>query len=381
MFKQTQFNKRKQLRFRRWSRKGYAIFVSRHYEVIMSECTASVSSGFLPKTKSIKKQMLSVSQLEEKVLSGERLTEEEALWLALHAEKEALYAAANRIREHFCGNKMDLCTILNAKSGKCSEDCKWCSQSAHHKTNIQVYDLVNPQEAFQQAKHNEAAGAHKFSLVTSGRAISHHHLDKLCKIYSDLKKETPKLELCASMGLLDREKMQKLVETGVKNYHCNIETAPSFFSELCSTHTTEEKIETIRIARDLGMGICSGGIIGMGETMEQRVEMALTLQELEVESIPLNILNPIEGTKLENQSPLTDEEILTTIAVFRFVNPKAMIRFAGGRNLILHIQDKALKAGINAALIGDLLTTIGSKGMKQDIEDFKTAGFDVARSN
>lgn len=319
--------------------------------------------------------MLTVSQLEEKVLSGKQLTEEEALWLALHAEKEALYAAANRIREHFCGNKMDLCTILNAKSGKCSEDCKWCSQSAHHNTNIQVYDLINPQEAFQQAKHNEAVGAHKFSLVTSGRSISHHHLDKLCTIYSDLKKETPKLELCASMGLLDREKMQKLVDTGVKNYHCNIETAPSFFSELCSTHTTQEKIETIRIARDLGMGICSGGIIGMGETMAQRVEMAMTLQELEVESIPLNILNPIEGTKLEKQSPLTDEEILTTIAVFRFTNPKALIRFAGGRNLILHIQDKALKAGINAALIGDLLTTIGGVGMKQDIENFKMAGF------
>lgn len=375
MFKQTPFNKRKQLRFRRWSRKGYAVFVSRHCEVIMSECTASVSSEFLPKTKSIKKQMLTVSQLEEKVLSGERLTEEEALWLALHAEKEALYAAANRIREHFCGNKMDLCTILNAKSGKCSEDCKWCSQSAHHNTNIQVYDLINPKEAFQQAKHNEAAGAHKFSLVTSGRSISHHHLDKLCTIYSDLKKETPKLELCASMGLLDREKLQKLIDSGVKNYHCNIETAPSFFTELCSTHTTQEKIETIRIARDLGMGICSGGIIGMGETMAQRVEMAMTLQELEVESIPLNILNPIEGTKLEKQSPLSDDEILTTIAVFRFTNPKALIRFAGGRNLILHIQDKALKAGINAALIGDLLTTIGGVGMKQDIENFKMAGF------
>jgi len=325
--------------------------------------------------------MLTISQLEEKVLSGERLSPEEALWLAQFAEKEALYAAANRIREHFCGNKMDLCTIVNAKSGKCSEDCKWCSQSAHHQTNIQVYDLINPEEAYSQARHNEAAGAHKFSLVTSGRALSHHHLDKLCNIYKYVAKETPKLQLCASMGLLDSEKLQKLIDSGVKNYHCNIETAPSFFSELCSTHTTEEKIETIRTARSLGMGICSGGIIGMGETVEQRVEMALVLQELEVESIPLNILNPIAGTALENQSPLTDEEILSTIAVFRFTNPKAMIRFAGGRNLILHIQDKALKAGINAALIGDLLTTIGGVGMKQDIEDFKKSGFDVSNPN
>lgn len=317
--------------------------------------------------------MYTLSQLEEKVLNGEQITMEEALWLARFAEKEALYAAANRIREHYCGNRMDLCTIVNAKSGKCSEDCKWCAQSSKHKTNIETYDLIDPQEAYQQAKHNESAGAHKFSLVTSGRTISHNHLDKLCSIYKNIAKES-RLELCASMGLLDREKLQKLVDSGVKNYHCNIETAPSFFSELCSTHTPEEKIETMKMAREVGLGLCSGGIIGMGETMEQRIEMAITLQELAVESIPLNILNPIAGTPLEKLAPLSDEDILTTIAIFRFVNPKALIRFAGGRTLILHIQDKALKAGINAALVGDLLTTVGV-GMKEDIEYFKKSGF------
>jgi biotin synthase len=369
----TSFNRKQPLYFRRWTRKGYAMFVSRHNEVIISACSVIVSSSLFPKNNQFNKNMYTISQLEEKVLRGEYINPEEALWLAQFAEKEALYEAANRIRIHFCGNRMDLCTILNAKSGKCTEDCKWCSQSANYKTNIEVYDLVDLQEAYQQAKHNEKAGAHKFSLVTSGRTISHKSLDSLCSIYKTIGKES-KLELCASMGLLDREKLQKLVDSGVKNYHCNIETAPSFFSELCSTHTPEQKITTLKLARELGLGLCSGGIIGMGESMAQRVEMAITLQQFEVESIPLNILNPIAGTPLENSSPLTDDEILSTIAIFRFVNPKALIRFAGGRTLILHIQDKALNAGINAALIGDLLTTVGV-GMDEDVKYFKSAGF------
>lgn len=374
MHNQTSFNASKLLYFRRWTRKGYAVFVSRHNEVVISACSPSVISALIPKSKQQNNRMFTISQLEEKVLNGERISSEEALWLAQFAEKEALYAAANRIRQYYCGNKMDLCTILNAKSGKCTEDCKWCSQSAHHKTSVEIYDLINPKEAYLQAQLNEKAGAHKFSLVTSGRSISHHHLDKLCTVYKNIAKES-RMELCASMGLLDRAKMQKLVNAGVKNYHCNIETAPSFFSELCSTHTIDEKIATMKIARELGMGLCSGGIIGMGETVAQRVEMAITLQQLEVESIPLNILNPIPGTALENLQPLTDEEILSTIAVFRFVNPSAFLRFAGGRTLILHIQEKALQAGINAALIGDLLTTVGVR-MKEDVANFKKYGFE-----
>jgi len=373
MLKQTTFNRKKPLYFRRWTRKGYAVFVSRHNEVVISACSPSVTSGLLPKNKQFNKSMYTISQLEEKVFRGEQINTEEALWLAQFAEKEALYAAANRIREHFCGNRMDLCTIVNAKSGKCSEDCKWCSQSAFHKTNIEIYDLVDPQEAYSQAIHNHKAGAHKFSLVTSGRTISNNNLDKLCNIYKNIAKENP-IVLCASMGLLDREKLQKLIDSGVKNYHCNIETAPSFFSDLCSTHTPQEKIATLKLARELGLGLCSGVILGMGETVAHRVEMAMVLQELGVESIPLNILNPIKGTALENALPLLDEEILSAFAIFRFTNPKAMLRFAGGRTLILHLQDKALNAGINAALIGDLLTTIGV-GMTEDIQNFKKAGF------
>lgn len=314
-----------------------------------------------------------LNQLEMKVIGGELINAEEAFLLVQFNDKEKLYQAANRIREFFCGNHIDLCTIVNAKSGKCSEDCKWCSQSNKYKTGIETYGLIDFNDAYSQAMHNEKAGAHKFSLVTSGRTISNSNLDQLCSIYKKVGKES-KLELCASMGLLDREKLQKLIDSGVKNYHCNIETAPSFFPKLCSTHTLEEKISTLKTARELGLHLCCGGIIGMGETLEQRIEMGITLQNLGVESIPLNILNPIPRTPLENQKPLSDEEILTTIALFRFLNPKALIRFAGGRMLILHIQDEALKAGINAALIGDLLTTVGVS-MKDDVQYFKESGF------
>ena len=167
-----------------------------------------------------------------------------------------------------------------------------------------------------------------------------------------------------------------LKESGVKNYHCNLETAPSFFANLCTTHTSEEKIETLKNAKSAGLNVCSGGIIGMGESFADRVDWAITLRELGVMSIPLNILNPIKGTKLENAERLSDEEILTTFAMFRFVNPKAMIRFAGGRLQIEHIQEKALMGGINAALMGDMLTTSGS-GIDNDKEMIKRLGFEL----
>jgi biotin synthase len=374
MYKQTSFNPKKPIYFRRWSRKGYAVFVSRHNEVVISTCAVSITSGLLPKNKKINKMTYSVSQLEEKVLAGEQINAEEALWLAGFAGKEALYAAANRIRQHYCGNRMDLCTILNAKSGKCSEDCKWCSQSSDYKTGVKVYELIDRQEAIQQAEINKKAGAHKFSFVTSGHNISHKNLDQLCSYYKDIAK-TNDIHLCASMGLLDTEKLQKLVDAGVKMYHCNLETAPSFFAQLCSTHTIEDKIETLKLARNLGMTLCSGGIIGLGETMAQRVEMAIALQQLNVESIPLNLLSAIPGTALQNAAPVGDEELLTTFAMFRFTNPKSTIRFGAGRIQIQHLQDRALKAGMNAALIGDLLTTIGTK-MDEDIVNFKNVEFE-----
>jgi len=314
-----------------------------------------------------------LQQVKEKILNGGAITREEALALVNYSNKEELYAAADEIRRHFKGDFMEMCSIMNAKSGKCSEDCKWCSQSVFHKTNVEAYELVDPKEAEALAAENAEKGVYRFSLVTSGRTISNKNLDQLCGVYANIQKKTP-IHLCASMGLLNKSQLEKLRSVGVGHYHCNIETAPSYFKEVCTSHTMEDKIRTIKMARETGMGICSGGILGMGETMEQRIEMAFTLADLEIESIPLNVLMPVEGTQMAEAKPMTDEEVLTTFALFRFINPKANIRLAGGRNLISHIQDKALKAGVSAALVGDYLTTIGTK-INEDKAIFSSAGF------
>jgi len=321
---------------------------------------------------------MSILSIKENILKGNQISFDEAIELYKSQDKELLYKSAGEIRDTFAGKKFDTCSILNARSGKCSENCKWCSQSVHHNTNIEVYDVISSKEALEVAKQNDNYGVNRFSLVTSGRALDNMRLDKLLKVYDDIRSNT-KLHMCASMGLLNRDQLQKLKDRGVEHYHCNLETARSFFPNLCSTHTYDEKVETIKMAQEVGLKVCSGGIMGMGETMEQRIEMAFELKQIGVKSIPLNILNPIEGTPMEGTTPLTDDEVLTTIALFRFINPDANLRFAGGRNIIKHIEEKAMQAGINSALVGDLLTTIGSD-VKTDFKKFEAAGFSLEKN-
>ncbi len=318
-----------------------------------------------------------IQEVKKRILQGGAITLDEAHVFAKLENKNELYAAADEIRMHFKGDFMEMCSIMNAKSGKCTQNCKWCSQSMFHNTNVEEYELVDLNEAELLAEESASKGVYRFSLVTSGRAISNSNLDKLCGVYKSIQRKTP-IHLCASMGLLKRSQLDKLKDAGVGHYHCNIETAPSYFKEMCTSHTMEDKIRTIKAAREAGMGICSGGIIGMGETMEQRIEMAFTLSDLEIESIPINVLMPVEGTELSEAKALTDDEILTTFALFRLINPTANIRLAGGRSLISHIQEKALKAGVSAALVGDYLTTIGTNVL-QDKELFEAAGFRLSR--
>lgn len=313
-----------------------------------------------------------IETLKQRVLAGGHITQEEALALSATPEKDALYAAADQIRAHFMGDVIDMCSIMNAQSGRCTEDCKWCSQSRHFKTGVPEYSLISEEEGVKVALENSGQGVEQFSLVTSGRALKPKQIEQACKIYEAIARQTP-IKLCASMGLLRTPELQKLKDAGVGRYHCNIETSASHFPNLCTTHTFEQKQRTIREAQALGMKICSGGIFGMGETMVQRIEMALTLREMNIDSIPINILNPIEGTPLQGSAPLSDDEILVTIALFRFINPTAHLRFAGGRNLIFHIQEKALSAGVSAALVGDYLTTLGA-GVAQDKEMFQRLG-------
>ncbi len=301
-----------------------------------------------------------MKDLIERLKNGERLDFDQTINILKNNTLNQVLWAADELRKHYHKNFFDSCSIINAQSGKCSEDCKWCSQSKFFQTKIDIYPLISPEKALEQAKANHQAGIKRLSLVTSGHSLRGKQLTRACDIYREISKNYP-FELCASMGLLNKEELKELYDAGIRRYHCNMETAPSFFPQLCSTHTQDEKLATIRAAQELGMTICSGGIIGMGETMEQRVEMAIYLRDVVgADSVPINVLMPVDGTPLEGTAPLEDEELLLSFAMFALVMPQSPIRFAGGRTRFTHLMASALKGGVSGAIMGDMLTTLGT---------------------
>lgn len=304
-----------------------------------------------------------VAEALGKVLAGEPLGEDTLYALAdidSPEGKEALIEGAAEITRKFCPRKFDSCSIVNARSGRCSENCKWCAQSAHFNTNCEVYDLIDSDEARHVARYNAERGVGRFSMVASGKATRGKALDGICAILRKVNEED-NIETCASLGLLGEDELRKLWETGARRYHCNLETAPSYFPVLCSTHSQDEKLATIAAARKVGFKICSGGIIGMGETRRQRMELAIVLRSIEPVSIPINVLIPIPGTPLEGTPLIEEDEIVLTVALFRFAHPSVQLRLAGGRaRMSRDAQLKAMRAGVNGAIVGDLLTTIGS---------------------
>ena len=314
-----------------------------------------------------------MEDLRHRIEEGYRVSYEEAVNLAQTESLEGLRCLAHALRTRYQGDRIEMCSIMNARSGRCSENCKWCAQSRFHTTHVDVYPLVGADEAVELARHNASKGVARFSLVTSGRTLSQTDTQRVCAIYRRLGEEVP-IGLCASMGLLKLDQLRQLRECGVTRYHCNLETAPSYFAQLCTTHTPEEKLQTIAWAREVGLEICSGGIIGMGETMEQRIELAVALREAGAVSIPVNILNPIPGTPLEHTPALTDDEILRSVALFRIINPTAQIRLAGGRGLIGHLVPTLLHSGVSALIVGDMLTTLGS-AIDSDRAMFAREGF------
>lgn len=291
---------------------------------------------------------------------------------------EALGKKANEIREYFCGSDFDICTIVNGKSGKCEEDCKYCAQSKFYKTDIQIFDLISKEEALKDALKNYSKGVKRYSVVTSGKRATEKELDRLCEIYAEINKNCA-IKLCASHGLLDYKQFLRLKAVGVIKYHNNLETSERFFPQICRTHTYQEKIKTIQNAQKAGMEVCSGGIIGLGEDNEDRVDMAFQLRELGIRSIPLNLLNPIKGTPLEKNQKVTEEDFIKIGAIFRFINPKAVIRLAGGRALLSDYGKRTFSSGVNGTISGELLTTYGNDTEK-DIKMITELGFNTERN-
>ena len=301
--------------------------------------------------------MKRVHEICQEVLEGKEISKQEAMELT-EAPLEELCGLADRIREQYCGKAFDLCTIINGKSGRCSENCKYCAQSAHYRTAAEEYPLLGTEEICRQAEYNAARGVLRYSIVTSGRNLSQEEVDQVCESIREIRKRTD-IEVCVSFGLMREADFIRIREAGASRVHCNLETSGNFFPSVCTTHTYDQKIETLKAARRAGLQICSSGIMGLGESMEDRVDMALTLRELQVKSVPVNFLNPIPGTPFARNPLLTDEEKRRIVAIYRFLLPDASIRLAGGRGLIADKGEAIFRSGANAAISGDMLTTAG----------------------
>ena len=321
---------------------------------------------------------MNLKELTDKVLNGRQITKEEALFLYGQPLLE-LCGSADEIRRRFCANRFDICTIINAKSGSCSENCRFCAQSAYNHTCAASYPLLSKEDIVSQARIDHEQGVLRYSIVTSGKRLSDEEVDAMCETVREIKEKVGIL-VCVSFGLLKEQQFRKLKEAGVTRVHNNLETSRRNFPNICTTHRFDDKVQAIRAAQSAGLSVCSGGIMGLGETTEDRIDMALTLRELGILSVPVNMLNPIPGTPLENNERLTKEEMQRIVAVYRFILPKASIRLAGGRGLLPDKGKSCFTSGANAAISGDMLTTAGIT-TKTDMALLKELGYEVKICN
>ncbi len=313
-----------------------------------------------------------MKELKQKILNGYSVTKEEAVQLA-GEPLELLCQSANEIREHFCGNAFDICTIINAKSGKCPENCKFCAQSSSYNTQIEEYPLLDRKTIVENAEYNDQKGMLRYSIVTSGRKLNDDEVDIMCENIREIRRKTD-ISVCISFGLLNESQYKKLKEAGVSRVHNNLETSRRNFPNICSTHSFDDKIAAIQAAQKAGLNVCSGGIMGIGESMEDRIDMVLSIRDLGIRSIPVNLLNPIPGTPCGNIPELTSDEMCRITAVFRFLVPDASIRLAGGRGLLPDKGRKCFLSGANAAISGNMLTTSGIS-IESDMEMLKELGY------
>lgn len=279
-----------------------------------------------------------------------------------------LLCAANTVRAHFKGDTVDLCGIINAKSGLCSENCIFCAQSAHHNTGVEEYPLLSPEQMRDKAFDIAAVRACRMGIVTSGNKVTDAELDRICEGLRAIKK-TVSIGRCASLGCLSEKALAKLKDAGLERYHHNLETSERFFPVMCTTHTYADRVRTVRAAQAVGLSVCSGALFGLGENADDRIDVAFALKDLNVDCVPLNFLNPIKGTPLEHTAPMEPLTVLKTIALFRLVMPRAGIRVCGGREVTLRgLQPLMFVAGANGTMIGNYLTTAG-RDFKQDLQD------------
>ncbi len=302
-----------------------------------------------------------IRDIPDALLRGDSIDHSSALTLSQVSGSDLwdLFAAAGRVREHFRGMTVDICSIVNAKSGACSEDCSYCAQSAHYSTGAPVYPLIPVDHMVKAAQSAKKNGAKRFCIVTSGRGIdSLHDLEHIATGIHRV--SALGLLPCATLGTLTREQLSYLKEAGLHRYHHNIETSRDYFSRVCTTHTFDERLEVLNHARSLGLSACSGGILGMGETMEDRISMAFTLREVNIDSVPINFLMPIPGTPLEHISAITPLQALHSIALFRLILPGKEIRICAGRGTALgRLHPLIFAAGADGFMIGNYLTTSG----------------------
>lgn len=306
-----------------------------------------------------------IVEIVKRILSGGQITFEEAselinLNITDQQILKPLFSSANLIRSIFRGERVDLCSVFNAKSGRCQEDCQFCAQSSYYQTGIEEYGLRDYNTILGQAQQNEVEGVHCFSLVTSGRGLTGNDFQKILDIYRRLRKTTD-MKLCASHGIISYHQAVALKEAGVNVYHHNLETSQAFYQQICTTHAYEERVQTIKNVLKSGLEICSGGILGLGEKRKDRVQLAFALKELGVKSIPINILQPIPGTPLEMMERLDPWEILKTLAVYRLILPDSYLRYAGGRLALQGLEKQGFRAGVNGVIVGNYLTTLGKQ--------------------
>ncbi len=315
-------------------------------------------------------------KLAEEIIKGRRLHSGEDLSFFITADLNDLRKGADLIREELCGDRVDLCSIINGRGGKCSENCKFCAQSAHNHTNCDVYGFLPVSEFVKDCFRVQSKGVDRYSIVTAGRTLAGADLEQAVESYRAMHKACPGMILCASHGLMEEKDLVRLREAGVTMYHTNVETSERFFPDICTTHTYDDKKEEIRRARAAGLTVCSGGIFGMGETWQDRLDMALLLSEMQITSIPLNFLIPVKGTPLGERKKLDPDEITRIVAIFRYINPGAWIRIAAGRSYFSDGGAVLFRSGANATLTGDMLTTVGNN-TSQDREMLADMGYQL----